>query len=288
MPFNNLNSQLHRSKVHGMLYKGIVINNDDPKHMDRIQCRVPELYDEHLGEVPWIVPVKHCIFGQGSGFGTYGVPPIGAVALIELQNDDPNFPVYVGYLLQDDQLPPEKFQKPGVFGMIDPNGSELCIDTNEKTLNYKHTSGIIFNLAADGTFIVYVPKDHVTQIQGNSIVQVLEDANVHVSGNASLNVNGNLTATIAGDASVSCANGTLEATGDITNTCQNFVVQATNAQIRCPLQCGTISTTYASGVGAGASIHGGIVNVGGQIESNGVVLETHVHQCPDGTTSQPL
>ena len=43
----------------------------------------------------------------------------------------------------------------------------------------------------------------------------------------------------------------------------------------------------ADGLDGPAQVHGGMVNTGGVISSNGKVLDTHTHTCPDGETGGP-
>lgn len=266
MSFISLNSQLPKLNHESMIYKGEVIDNNDPLHLDRIKCRIPELYDNELGEVPWILPVKYCLFGQGSGFGSFGVPPVGAIALVELQGNDPNFPIYRGYMLTEENVNTKYV--PGTYGILDPNGSELFVDTNSKTLTYTHVSGIQFVLNPDGTFTVNVPKDENVQIGGN--------ANINVTGNANLTVGGDATGSITGNANLSCNQLSVEASGNADFQCSQFNVKASSAHFQCPVFTGNIANTYGAG-GAGATISGGIKNTGGTIESNGIVLDTHTH-----------
>lgn len=266
MSFISLNSQLPKLNHESMIYKGEVIDNNDPLHLDRIKCRIPELYDNELGEVPWILPVKYCLFGQGSGFGSFGVPPVGAIALVELQGNDPNFPIYRGYMLTEENVNTKYVA--GTYGILDPNGSELFVDTNSKTLTYTHVSGIQFVLNADGTFAVNVPKDENVQIGGN--------ANINVTGNANLTVGGDATGSITGNANLSCNQLSVEASGNADFQCSQFNVKASSAHFQCPVFTGNIANTYGAG-GAGATISGGIQNTGGTISSNGIVLDTHTH-----------
>lgn len=282
MSFTNLTAQAGSAENFGCkLYIGTVIKNKDPLFLDRIQCDVPELYDSSLGEVPWILPIKYCIFGQGVNYGIYGVPPIGAKAIIELQGNDPNFPIYRGFFMEE-IASNRKYSLPGIFGVIDPNGSELTIDTNEQIATYKHISGTTFTITKEGTFQVDVPQ--------NLNINVYNNGNINIDKEANITVNGNCTATIAGDLDCSASQATITASGNITNKCSTFIVEASLAQIKCPVQTGNISNTFGSG-GTGATISGGISNTGGDIVSNSVSLERHVHpgvQGGSGTTGTPI
>ena len=96
MSFNSLNDQLPIMEQGNRLYKGQVVDNNDPLHLDRVKVRIPNLFDPDLGEIPWIFPIKHSQFGQGNGYGHVGVPPIGALVFVLLVGIDANFSYYIG------------------------------------------------------------------------------------------------------------------------------------------------------------------------------------------------
>lgn len=260
MSFNSLNDQLPINEQGNRLYKGIVVDNNDPLHLDRIKVRIPNLFDPDLGEIPWIFPVKHCQFGQGNGYGQFGVPPIGATVIVELQGADPNFAYYSGYLLDTGNTVQDL--QPGQYRTVDPSGSTLNIDTVNNIFDYNHISGVVFRIE-----------------QGTLSITCTKDLNVNISGNSNITTNG--------DTVVNTSNGTVNANGDLNYKCNTFKVDASLAQFNCPVQTGPLSTPFGGGT---ATITGGIKNTGGQIESNGIVLETHTHTGVEpggGSTGQP-
>jgi Type VI secretion system/phage-baseplate injector OB domain len=72
-------------------YRGIVINNQDPQQMGRLQAMVPEV----LGEVPsgWALPSAPY---AGIGAGLFAVPMTGAGVWIEFEAGDPSRPIWTG------------------------------------------------------------------------------------------------------------------------------------------------------------------------------------------------
>lgn len=266
MSFINLNSQIPDTLTGLQIYKGIVIDNNDPLHLDRIKCRIPNLYDDSIGDVPWIIPIKHCIFGQSDGIGEFGVPPIGSIVCVQLQQNDPNFPVYTGYLMSDKGSK----NQVGVFTIIDQSGSKLTVDTVNKNAKYEHCTGAKFEITKDGGFNIELPQNMIANINGS--------LNATISGSLSCEVKGN--------SKIKASKADIECSGNITNKCATFIVEASVAQLKCPVQCGNISNTFGTG-GAGATITGGIQNTGGTISSNGVVLDSHTHTAPHGETSGP-
>ena len=258
MSFNSLNNQLPQAELGNRLYKGIVVDNNDPLHLDRIKVRIDNLFEPDLGDVPWIFPIKHSRFGQGSNVGDFGVPAIGSVVIVELQGNDANFAYYSGFMLTAENTVNDLV--PGQYRTIDQSGSVLDIDCVNNVFQYHHISGVIFRIE-NGQLIVQCDSHLNMQVQGNTSITTQGQTDISSEGNVNINSNGQTAIT---------------ASGNINASCLTFDVQATTMNVHCPIHCVSISTTYGTG-GTGATITGGIKNTGGTIESNGIVLETHTH-----------
>ena len=137
----------------------------------------------------------------------------------------------------------------GQYRTVDPSGSTLDSDTVDNVLIYNHVFGVTFHI------------EHCTLS-----ITCTKDLNVNISGNSNITTNG--------DTTVNSANDTVNASGNLNYKCNTFKVDASMAQFNCPVQTGPLSTPFGGGT---ATITGGIKNTGGQIESNGIVLETHTH-----------
>ena len=72
-------------------YRGIVINNQDPDNLGRLQATIPEV----LGEFPsgWAAP---CAPYAGTQAGFFAIPPVGAGVWMEFEAGDPSRPVWSG------------------------------------------------------------------------------------------------------------------------------------------------------------------------------------------------
>jgi Type VI secretion system/phage-baseplate injector OB domain len=72
-------------------YRGLVLNNMDPRSQGRIQATVPEV----LGEIPtgWATP---CAPFAGPQAGFYAIPQVGAGVWIEFEAGDVSRPIWVG------------------------------------------------------------------------------------------------------------------------------------------------------------------------------------------------
>jgi hypothetical protein len=80
----------HADRFYGK-YRGIVLTNEDPLRIGRLQATVPEV----LGAVPsgWAVP---CAPYAGTGSGFFAIPPIGAGVWIEFEAGDVSRPIWTG------------------------------------------------------------------------------------------------------------------------------------------------------------------------------------------------
>ena len=72
-------------------YRGLVVNNQDPLNLGRLQAMVPEV----LGEIPsgWAVP---CAPYAGTQAGFFAIPPVAAGVWIEFEAGDTSRPIWVG------------------------------------------------------------------------------------------------------------------------------------------------------------------------------------------------
>jgi hypothetical protein len=72
-------------------YRGLVIENIDPKQIGRVMLQVPDV----LGEVPssWAMP---CVPAAGIQSGIFAVPPIGSQVWVEFEQGDPDYPIWTG------------------------------------------------------------------------------------------------------------------------------------------------------------------------------------------------
>ena len=72
-------------------YRGMVINNIDPKQIGRLLVQVSDV----LGPIPssWAMP---CVPITGKQMGTYMLPQIGAGVWVEFEQGDPDKPIWVG------------------------------------------------------------------------------------------------------------------------------------------------------------------------------------------------
>lgn len=90
-------------------YRGVVLNNQDPLRLGRIQAMIPEV----LGEIPsgWASP---CTPYAGTLAGFYAVPLPGAGVWIEFEAGDVSRPIWVGGWWAAGELPPKAGAAPAM------------------------------------------------------------------------------------------------------------------------------------------------------------------------------
>lgn len=272
MSFLDINTQAPDKSLKGKLFIGEVVNNNDPLHLDRIQVRVPELYEPSENEVPWCMPLKNPVFGQGSGFGMYGVPAVGALVVIECQHGDDSFPVYRGCVQTKANVNAE-YDTPDKYGFVDPSSNKLLVDMKAQTWTFTHSSGTIIELNKDGR--VYVKcKDALTECETSTI-----------SASKSATVNTETSTVNATTANVKCTTANTE--------CSTFKVKANTSTFDCPtnnfaglVNCKSITTGYGGGAGT-ATLQN--VKVSSSLNAGGVELIGHTHtaQGEYGETTGP-
>ena len=129
----------HSDRFYGK-YRGIVLNNQDPLQIGRLQAIVPEV----LGEVPsgWALP---CAPYAGTGSGFYAIPMIGAGVWIEFEAGDPSRPIWTGAWWATGEVPMDEQTTPSQptrkilrtdFGLI------VSLDDLQQTITLSDAVGL--------------------------------------------------------------------------------------------------------------------------------------------------
>ena len=83
-------------------YRGIVVDDEDPLMLGRLQVSAPQV----LGEVLtcWAMP---CVPYAGPQVGFYMMPPIGAAVWVEFEGGDLDYPIWTGCFWREGERPLE-------------------------------------------------------------------------------------------------------------------------------------------------------------------------------------
>lgn len=181
-----INDAVNESATPPPYYVGTVVDRNDPLNINRVRVSIPGKIEGPIEGLPWIAPMRLAPFGQGQGFGVYGVPPLQSRVLVELQNDDVDHGFYVAGFFCTGCANPE-FADPDTWGFTDPGGTKLVVNSRTQDLLFQHSSGMSFTVDAAGKMTVNVPSDLHVQTGGNYHHQVGGDASFDVDGNFSVN-----------------------------------------------------------------------------------------------------
>ena len=104
------------------IYRGMVVDNNDPNHMNSLQVAIPEIQG---GIIIWALP-----FGQHGGLKTgfkYLAPEIGDTVYIMFEYGNPSKPLWTYHGFGLEQIP-EELDDPNKMGIITPNGNLIILD----------------------------------------------------------------------------------------------------------------------------------------------------------------
>lgn len=111
------------------IYRGMVVDNNDPNHMNSLQVAIPEIQG---GIIIWALP-----FGQHGGLKTgfkYLAPEIGDTVYIMFEYGNPSKPLWTYHGFGLEQIP-EELDDPNKMGIITPNGNLVILDETSGELS---------------------------------------------------------------------------------------------------------------------------------------------------------
>jgi uncharacterized protein involved in type VI secretion and phage assembly len=120
-------------------YRGVVIDNYDPKNMGRIKAHIPEVLGD--GQTGWALP---CVPYAGEGAGVYTVPPPGTGVWIEFEAGDVSHPIWSGCWWGENQLPRDKDggkATPHLKIFRSENGLSAIFDDEEQSIRLSDHNG---------------------------------------------------------------------------------------------------------------------------------------------------
>jgi uncharacterized protein involved in type VI secretion and phage assembly len=135
----------HVGKYYGK-YSGVVVENNDPQQLGRIEVSVPSVFPEDL--VRWARPC----FASGHLF----VPPIDARVWVEFEAGDVRFPLWVGTWYPEGTVPPEADKAPPTSRIIHtPSGHlvEFSDEDGEEKIVIRHKGDSFVSIDKDGSVL---------------------------------------------------------------------------------------------------------------------------------------
>ncbi len=158
--FNSV-QQLESDSYEGY-YVATVVDNNDPKKLQRVRVNIPELMEGASALLPWIAPIQKAVFGFGNTSGTVSVPEVGSQVVVQFQEGDLSYGLMLG------AIPSKVFELPGElstnypkrYGWKDPAGNVFYVDTTSGSndVEFKHVSGTTIHINNAGEVTVTAPK----------------------------------------------------------------------------------------------------------------------------------
>ena len=139
------------------IYRGGVLDTNDPNRRGRIKVNVFGLYDNispvHL---PWATPMQPVWTGAGAGYGMFSVPEVGSLVFVQFEGGDIYQPIVIG--LAPDAvhgLPSERTTNyPNRRIMKTKAGIVIFIDDADKKIRITHPTGKYIEMDSGGNITV--------------------------------------------------------------------------------------------------------------------------------------
>lgn len=134
------------------IYRGVVLENDDPEGLNRLKIYVPE-----LDIIEWALP-RGIPGSYMSGSRQFVLPRFNEIVYITFENGNPALPLWEYHGWGSGQIPGE-FQDPDMCGIITPKG--VCVLVNDRT-------GEVF-IQAQTRMIITAEGDEGMVIKGQNL-----------------------------------------------------------------------------------------------------------------------
>jgi hypothetical protein len=172
-------------------YRGIVVENQDPRRLGRLQLRVPSVLGREV-VTGWATP---CLpYGGAADQGFLFVPDVDAGVWVEFEGGDTEFPIWVGTYWSrpggDSQLPrPEDADGVEQDEVQDPPTRKIIKTAKGHTIQFEDADDEEIVLIREGVqgHLVTLDKDGITIVHASNNRIVLSDQGIQVTdatGNA--------------------------------------------------------------------------------------------------------
>lgn len=121
------------------VYRGLVVNNADPDHMNRLKVSIPEVMN---GIILWAY-AKGQHGSTASGFKNLS-PKVGDIVYVTFEYGDPSKPLWEYHGWAKNQIP-DILDDPDTIGIVTPNGNRIWLNDKDGSLKmYLYGSATIY------------------------------------------------------------------------------------------------------------------------------------------------
>lgn len=192
-------------------YKAVVVDDNDPKMLQRVRARFEFFAMYADDELPWAIPNMNHADGATAKTGSVSIPKKGSFVWLQFQEGKETHPMYSGYHVDETTVIEEsKTNYPHRTVHRFANNALMVIDTLDNEVYLRNPGNV--KLYIDGNVELHVKGNVEERVEGN--------ITRHCEGNVDETVIGNYTRRIAGD-----FNETVE--GDAATTYQSNFDQTT-------------------------------------------------------------
>jgi hypothetical protein len=167
-----------------MEFLGVVVGNDDPKHIGRCRIRVFGKFDDIADDdLPWATPLRGLSFGKDGGSGQFSFPKKDAVVGVRFNNGNIYAPEY--YSIQEIATD----LKEEITGSY-KNSHSLIYDDDEKLrMYYTQQKGVTIYLKESR---INIANDNAITIEhkGTSAIIELRGNNITITADSEINLTG--------------------------------------------------------------------------------------------------
>ena len=142
-------------------YRGVVIDNVDPKYMGRILVRIPTMFD---GLKVWARPKSSMPGGLLYGL-KWITPRKGEIVYVEFEGGNPTKPLW-GYHGWAEEEVPEELRDNNTLGLVTPSGNKIYLKEKEGEL-YIQVNQKVSVKVTDGTSLT-MDKENVIINSGSN------------------------------------------------------------------------------------------------------------------------
>lgn len=186
------------------MYRGEVLDNQDPLLNGRIKVNVFGVYDGIKEDLlPWAIYSDPLMGGQ-SDLGGFFVPNIDSHVWVFFENGDPEQPVYFAGAPSRDDGPSEitskgTYPENKIFKTRAGHLIEIDDTDGDTRIHVFHQSGTFKEYKDNGDSEEHVVGDLYIMVDGDADIHVVGDVDETVEGNVTRQINGNLTENVDGD-----------------------------------------------------------------------------------------
>lgn len=202
VPYSMFSTLKVRNNEYSGMYRGTVLDNEDPDGRGRCKVYVYGVYDEKFKDekgrkLPWAEPSQPLFCGGNGKNGTFQCPDLGATVWVFFDSCDISRPIMFGQTTDSASLEVDKTYQQGKT-LFDTDSVtmywegmyiEMYKPTHTVTVSSTNISAFASNdLSGHAGHDVYIDADHDINVYAMHDINVKADNNINVEAGVDINV----------------------------------------------------------------------------------------------------